>query len=91
MDKRSKIEKIVVDSLIVLGNDEQIKDFKSPILDTKIKEQIDSMSLVALSVDIESAYEDVFNKEVRVLNEEDPDFLLNFKTVSTLIEYVNKL
>ncbi len=87
----NKIENIVISCLIKLGEEDGIKEFKSPDLHTEIQKMVDSMSLVALSVDIEEKYEEVFNKEVKVLNEEDANFLLNFETVQSLIDYVRKL
>ena len=49
------------------------------------------MALVVLSVDIEEKYSEVFDKDVKVLNDQDASFLMNFEDVSTLVDYINKL
>ncbi|MBQ0788877.1 MAG: hypothetical protein KBT69_15365 [Oceanihabitans sp.] len=91
MDKRKKIQEIVVACLKNFGQEEMISDFESPNEKTKIKEVLDSMDLVVLSVDIEEQYAEVFEKEIKVLNEEEASFMINFKDVETLVEYINKL
>ncbi len=91
MEVKNKIERIVVECLIILAEEEKIKSFEKPTSDTKIASQVDSMSLVALSVDIEEKYEEVFDKEIKVLNESEANFLLNFENVTSLVEYISKL
>ncbi len=91
MDNRKKIEEIVIDCIQILGEEESIKEFKPPNLSTEIRKIVDSMSLVALSVDIEEKYEEAFDKEIRVLDEENENFLLNFESVETLVDHICKL
>ena len=91
MNKMSEIEKIVIASVKRLGEEEGIKAFKLPSNQTEIRKLVDSMSLVALSVDIEEVYEETFGKEIRVLNEDDEDFAKHFENVSSLISYVAQL
>ena len=89
--KTEKIEAIVLKCLVKLGEEEDIKEFQKPTKSTKIQNLVDSMSLVALSVDIEEEYTNVFGKEIRVLNDEEPGFLLNYESVASLVDYVCNL
>ena len=91
MDKRKRIEEIVLGCLINFGKEEMISDFENPNDKTKIQELVDSMDLVVLSVDIEEKYTEVFGNEVKILNDEEASFLMNFKDVKTLVEYINTL
>ncbi|MDG3581299.1 hypothetical protein [Galbibacter pacificus] len=91
MERKEKIKEIVINSLKKLGKEEMIDGFINANKDTKIQESVDSMAIVVLSVDIEEGYKDVFDKEIKVLNDQDPNFLTNFRDVSTLVEYINKL
>jgi len=91
MDKIKKIEEIVFECLKNFGKEEMISEFENPNNKTKIQEVVDSMDLVVLSVDIEELYSDVFDKEIKVLNEEEASFMMNFKDVDTLVKYINKL
>lgn len=86
-----KIKQIISRCLINLGEDEGIKEFKTPNEDTQIRQFTDSMSIVALSVDIEELYEKEIGKTVRVLNDEDPNFMSNFESVKTLTDYILNL
>jgi len=91
MDKRKKIEEIVLECLHNFGKEEMISNFENPSEKTKIQEAVDSMDLVVLSVDMEEKYAETFGNEVKILNEEKADFLINFKDVETLVEYINTL
>ena len=91
MDNREKIKEIVLECLHNFGNEEMKSEFENPEEKTRIQEVVDSMDLVVLSVDIEEKYAEVFKKEIKVLNEEEASFMMNFKDVKTLVEYINKL
>lgn len=91
MDNREKIKEIVIKCLHNFGNEEMISEFENPEEKTRIQEVVDSMDLVVLSVDIEEKYAEAFKKEIKVLNEEEASFMMNFKDVKTLVEYINKL
>ena len=91
MNNKIKIKEIVLDSLRNLGEEEMIDSFINADENTKIRETVDSMALVVLSVDIEEKYSEVFDKDVKVLNDQDASFLMNFEDVSTLVDYINKL
>ena len=91
LSNKKKIKEIVLDSLRNLGEEEMIDSFINADENTKIRETVDSMALVVLSVDIEEKYSEVFDKDVKVLNDQDASFLMNFEDVSTLVDYINKL
>ena len=91
MDKREKVKEIVLECLHNFGKEEMISEFENSNEKTKIQELVDSMDLVVLSVDIEENYAEAFDKEIKVLNEEEASFLMNFKDVETLVEYINTL
>ena len=79
MNNKIKIKEIVLDSLRNLGEEEMIDSFINADENTKIRETVDSMALVVLSVDIEEKYSEVFDKDVKVLNDQDASFLMNFE------------
>lgn len=91
MSKKDQIKEIVFEVIKKTGDEEGIKSFQIPSLSTKIRTDLDSMAIVALSVDLEEKYEEVFNEEVRILNDENPDFLQNYETIETLINYINTI
>lgn len=91
MSKKDQIKEIVFEVIKKTGDEEGIKSFQTPSLSTKIRTHLDSMAIVALSVDLEEKYEEVFNEEVRILNDENPDFLQNYETIETLINYINTI
>lgn len=91
MSKKDQIKEIVFEVIKKIGDEEGIKSFQIPSLSTKIRTDLDSMAIVALSVDLEEKYEEVFNEEVRILNDENPDFLQNYETIETLINYINTI
>ena len=89
--RKEQIEKIVFDGLIKLGKEESIKGFESPSLEMGIRKHLDSMAVVALAVDLEEMYEDQFGNSVRILNEDEADFMDNFETAQSLLNYIESL
>ncbi len=91
MNKTEQIREIVFESLKKLGAEEEIGDFANPSMDTRIRKHLDSMGVVALAVDLEELYEDLFDSSVKILNVEEANFMSNFETAETLVKYIDGL
>ena len=90
-NKIDQIKEIVYNGLAKLAEEENISEFKKCSMTTNIRKHLDSMGVVALSVDLEEMYEETFDKNVKILNEDEPDFMDNFETVETLVTYIESL
>lgn len=95
MERREKIEKIVINYVSEIGEEYENSELMSPKLNTELYGEngsIDSMSLVRLIGDLEESVNEEFNKEIvladeRALSQEQSPF----RTVQSLVDYIELL
>lgn len=92
---REKIEKIVIESIILLSNQLpgfDMSEYRNPNLETRLytgSENLNSLELVSLISDIEERLENILS--IRIIIADEKAFSLKnspFLTVNTLINYI---
>ena len=91
----SKIEKVIVDSLIELNEELENSELNNPTKETKLygaNGALDSLALVSLITDIEERISDGFDVDI-VLADEKAMSQRNspFNTINTLTMYIEQL
>ncbi|RXJ66832.1 hypothetical protein CRV08_12260 [Halarcobacter ebronensis] len=92
---QSKIEKIVLDTLIELNEELELKELENPTLKTRLyggKSNLDSLALVSFIADLEERLDEEFDKQIVLADEKAMSQKTSpFRDVQSLVNYISKL
>jgi len=92
---KDRIEKIVIDTLLELNEELELKSLTAPTLKTKLygaSSELDSLALVSFIADLEERVSEEFNKDIVLADEKAMSQKTSpFRNVETLSVYIQSL
>lgn len=92
---KDRIEKIVIDTLLELNEELELKSLAVPTLKTKLygaSSELDSLALVSFIADLEEKVSEEFNKDIVLADEKAMSQKTSpFRNVETLSLYIKSL
>lgn len=91
----TKIEKIVIDTLVELNEELELEELENPTLKTKLyggSSSLDSLALVSFIADLEEKIDEEFDKQIVLADEKAMSQRTSpFRNVESLVNYIQKL